>query len=274
MNTAFKISETEKLRPYIGDNLYELQESAHHLCLSLENGAYLFKLEYRNLNSDNLRLSPVTIYCSDDDFLIFSDYLSLPEDKNGVLSDAPFKMLALFLDELTENDADILDSYEAELGKLEQRLLNSTKELTSICDITDERRALSLIKRYYDQLDGIFDTLVQDELSAVPKNVKTHFTVLSHRVDHLCATVDHLREYITQLREEYQAQVDIEQNEIMKIFTVLTAVFLPLSLIVGWYGMNFKMPEYGWKHGYLFLIIFSIAVCLWTYRFIKHKKWF
>ena len=146
MNTAFKISETEKLRPYIGDNLYELQESAHHLCLSLENGAYLFKLEYRNLNSDNLRLSPVTIYCSDDDFLIFSDCLSLPEDKNGVLSDAPFKMLALFLDELTENDADILDSYEAELGKLEQRLLNSTKELTSICDITDERRALSLFR--------------------------------------------------------------------------------------------------------------------------------
>ena len=92
MNTAFKISETEKLRPYIGDNLYELQESAHHLCLSLENGAYLFKLEYRNLNSDNLRLSPVTIYCSDDDFLIFSDCLSLPEDKNGVLSDAPFKI--------------------------------------------------------------------------------------------------------------------------------------------------------------------------------------
>ena len=41
MNTAFKISETEKLRPYIGDNLYELQESAHHLCLSLEN-SFLF----------------------------------------------------------------------------------------------------------------------------------------------------------------------------------------------------------------------------------------
>ena len=274
MNTAFKLSDIERLRPYIGDNLYELQESAHHLCLSLENGAYLFKLEYRNLNSDNLRLSPVTIYCSDNDFLVFSDCLYLPGDANNALSDSPFKMLALFLDRLTENDADILDFYESELGRLEQRLLNSTKELASICDITDERRALSLIKRYYDQLDGIFDTLVQDELSSVPKNVKTHFIILDHRLSHLCATVDHLREYITQLREEYQSQVDIEQNEIMKIFTVLTAVFLPLSLIVGWYGMNFKMPEYGWKHGYLFLIVFSVSVCIWTYRFIKRKKWF
>ena len=54
------------------------------------------------------------------------------------------------------------------------------------------------------------------------------------------------------MREAYQAQLDYEQNQLMKAFTVLTAIFLPLSLIARWYGMNFSMPEYQWALGYPF----------------------
>ena len=68
--------------------------------------------------------------------------------------------------------------------------------------------------------------------------------------------------------------MDIEQNEIMKIFTVLSAVFLPLTLIAGWYGMNFSMPEYGWALGYPMVIVLSIAVCTACILFFRRKKWF
>jgi magnesium transporter len=60
----------------------------------------------------------------------------------------------------------------------------------------------------------------------------------------------------------------------MKVFTVITAVFLPLTLIVGWYGMNFTMPEYGWSHGYLYVIALSIVVCGICWLLFKRKKWF
>ena len=43
----------------------------------------------------------------------------------------------------------------------------------------------------------------------------------------------------------YQAQIDIEQNNLMKFFTVVTSIFAPLTLITGWYGMNLKLPELG-----------------------------
>ena len=97
---------------------------------------------------------------------------------------------------------------------------------------------------------------------------------MSHRVDRLEAAVAHLRECTTQIREAYQAQIDIEQNQIMKIFTVLTAVFMPLSLIVGWYGMNFQMPEYRWSFGYPLVILFSIVVCSVTAWIFKRKNWY
>jgi magnesium transporter len=60
----------------------------------------------------------------------------------------------------------------------------------------------------------------------------------------------------------------------MKVFTVLTAVFLPLTLIVGWFGMNVKMPEYSWNYGYLYVIVLSITVCGICGWIFKKKKWF
>jgi magnesium transporter len=60
----------------------------------------------------------------------------------------------------------------------------------------------------------------------------------------------------------------------MKTFTVMTSIFLPLTLIVGWYGMNLKIPEYDWDYGYPFVIAISIVVAVITLIYFKKKKWF
>ena len=102
----------------------------------------------------------------------------------------------------------------------------------------------------------------------------TYFEVLGNRCDRLLRQVLNLKEYIVQVRESYQAQIDIEQNRLMKIFTLVTSIFLPLTLIVGWYGMNLKMPEFGWEYGYPFVIAVCIlVVCIWLFV-IKKKGWF
>ena len=108
----------------------------------------------------------------------------------------------------------------------------------------------------------------------MPAHLHKRFAALDRRVDHLLESVRHLQEYTTQVREAYQAQVDIEQNQIMKIFTVITAIFLPLTLIVGWYGMNFPMPEYAWSKGYAYVILLSVAVCIACFAAFKKKRWF
>ncbi|MDD4096489.1 MAG: CorA family divalent cation transporter, partial [Oscillospiraceae bacterium] len=65
----------------------------------------------------------------------------------------------------------------------------------------------------------------------------------------------------------------INLNSIMKVFTVITSFFFPLTLIVGWYGMNLKMPEFGWRYGYLFVIGISVMTAIGTLLFFKRKKW-
>lgn len=64
------------------------------------------------------------------------------------------------------------------------------------------------------------------------------------------------------------------ENLESKVFTMVTSIFLPLTLIAGWYGMNLNMPEFGWKYGYLFVAgLCVLVVIVWLIVF-KKKKWF
>lgn len=61
----------------------------------------------------------------------------------------------------------------------------------------------------------------------------------------------------------------------MRAFTVITALFLPLSLIAGWYGMNFThMPELDWRYGYPAVIVLSALVCVILLVWFRRRKWF
>ena len=82
-----------------------------------------------------------------------------------------------------------------------------------------------------------------------------------------------MRESIVQLREAYDASIDISLNNVMKLFTVVTTIFLPLSLIAGWYGMNFTgMGELTWEFGYPFVIALSVVCVIVCLIIFKKKK--
>ena len=59
----------------------------------------------------------------------------------------------------------------------------------------------------------------------------------------------------------------------MKYFTVVTSVFLPLTLLVGWYGRNLRMPEFRWAYGYPFVIVLSIAIVVFMIWQFRRNKW-
>ena len=77
------------------------------------------------------------------------------------------------------------------------------------------------------------------------------------------------------MQDAYSSFLDMKLNHTMKIFTVVTTIFFPLTIIVGWYGMNFQsMPEFAWKYGYLYVILLSAAVITVLMLIAKKRKWF
>ena len=93
------------------------------------------------------------------------------------------------------------------------------------------------------------------------------------RCDRLHSHVEMLKEYLLQIRELYQSQIEVEQNKTMTFLTVVTTIFLPLTLIAGWYGMNFsEMLALHWRYGYLAVILISAGIVAAEIIYFRRKK--
>lgn len=186
---------------------------------------------------------------------------------------SPVRNFMFLLDLATRKDFKVLQDIEEEITDLEDSLITSNGE-GYIKDIVDFRKRLLELKRYYEQLVELFDELDENENSFFDASELKYCGNIANRVNRLHQTAQNLRDYVTQVREAYQSQVDISLNVTMKVFTVITAIFLPLTLVAGWYGMNLKMPEISWDYGYPFVILLCIAIVIFCIVIFKKKKWF
>ena len=184
------------------------------------------------------------------------------------------QMIYDILNDLIRDDLSVLEGLESRITLLEENVLNDA--------LADFNRKLTLLRRellylhsYYEELVGIGAELQENEAAVFePKRLKL-FKLFIERAARLSSNAQTLREYSMQVREVYQAQVDIQQNRVMKVLAVVTTLFSPLALIVGWYGMNFTgMPELRWPMGYPMVIMLSIVVVVACLIFFRRKKFF
>ncbi|ALB46879.1 magnesium transporter [Clostridium beijerinckii] len=182
------------------------------------------------------------------------------------------KLLYAFFDKLTFEDTYHIEELEYEIAALEEGLMTSKND-NYLKKIIMLRKKLLKLKRYYERLLNIAESIEENDNGLIDKKIIRYFRMFTNRINRLYQNVNNLRDYVTQVREAYQAQVDINQNQLMRLFTVVTTIFLPLTLIVGWYGMNFNMPEYGWSYGYPFVISISVSVVVLCGVWFKKNKW-
>jgi magnesium transporter len=276
MRQALKIKDIELLKDYVEGDIYARLLASRHACLALEDGAFLILFHYCDIKDPSHKEEKVCIYCSADHFIFLSNNAHCKK-LLGEMNDQidHFTLLLHFFQNLTANDVYDLEKIEDGITSLEDQLLMDKEiEPYRTSQIIGLRRELLKMKRYYEQLSLVTHELAENANNAISKDLLKKFHSVDRRIGYLLNSILHLREYVTQVREAYQAQIDIEQNHIMRIFTVITSVFLPLTLIVGWYGMNLQMPEYTWRFGYLCVILLSIAVFIGSIVFFKRKKWF
>ena len=182
------------------------------------------------------------------------------------------ELLAELFTVLIHDDLSALQELETRLTTLEQAVLAEDTE-KFIHKMSAIRRELNRENRFYTQLGDFAETLQEDADELLGHRAQRRIGYFSRRADTLARETQMLREYATQISGEYQAQVDILQNRVMKLLTIVTTIFLPLSLIVGWYGMNFDMPELGWRYGYPVIILVAVVVVLLLVRYFRRKKW-
>ena len=144
----------------------------------------------------------------------------------------------------------------------------------SIKDLSTIRNDLRDLRIHYAQLIDLSQELEENENEFFRENNERYFHLVCQRVQTLYDMTSSLSDYTTQIRDLYQTQLDLRQNRIMTVLTVITSIFMPLTLITGWYGMNFVyMPELQMKPAYPVVIAVSILIVVVSLVFFKHKKW-
>ena len=178
-----------------------------------------------------------------------------------------------FLEYLIKDDVIFITKLEHSLEELEDMVLEKGSDIPFNHEISGYRRKVSLFSHYYLQLADVSSILYEDDNHIFKEKEKRSFSLLTERVNRLHDETLMLRDYCVQIREVYQSLIDERQNEIMKLLTIVTTIVLPLSLVAGWYGMNFtNMPELTWHYGYGFIILLSIVITILNILYFKKKK--
>ena len=185
----------------------------------------------------------------------------------------PDQLLYLIFTHLLDGNGEALSSLEEEIERMEEKtVIKNPPDLTS--EIIELRKKLLELERFDAAMADLLEEALEGPSRFISERVFHGLRLYASRINRYADSVSHLKDYLTQVRDAYQNQIDIGLNETMKIFTVIATIFLPLTLIAGWYGMNFSMPEYSFAGGYSIVIIVSICVVIGCILFFKKKRWF
>lgn len=179
-----------------------------------------------------------------------------------------------FLVMLLEEEPTYLETLEKRISKLEEHILDGSIKNFNF-QMLEIKKEITKVHRFYSQLTEISEVLIENDDDFFDQNASVIFPIFAGRAQRLLSEIQSLREYAMQVEEVYQSEISIKQNDVMKVLTIVTTLFLPLSLITGWYGMNFVgMHELEWNYGYLSVTVLSAAVVALCLFIFKKKKFF
>lgn len=187
---------------------------------------------------------------------------------------SPTRFFIRLLDELLKDDIRHLQWVETKCFRLEEEI-NRGKEVDATNLLARHRKLLLTKSFQYQQLMDMSDSLAENINDFFSEKEVTCFLTFGKKIERLHGRTQMLREYMIQISELQQQLLDEEQNRIMRILTIVTTLFAPLTLIAGWYGMNFEhMPELQSTYGYLIVAIVCVSIIVVELIYFKRRKLF
>lgn len=178
-----------------------------------------------------------------------------------------------FLEQIVREDRVLLQNYDKKLDVMETEILEDNDGIT-FDQIYELRNAIRNLRVHYEQLLDFSQELEENENNFFINENLRYFRLYTSRIERLRDAAVAVSDHATQIPELYKTHLELRQNRIMTVLTVVTTIFLPLTLIAGWYGMNFLyMPELAFRWAYPVVIIISILIVIINITYFRKKKW-
>ena len=190
---------------------------------------------------------------------------------------SPALIMFELIEYLVRDDLPALEEYEKKLDEIEDMITDKISDVPDDFDgfVSEHRKELRRLSGYYELLADVTEVMAEAMTKAQHEKERQLFSFLSSKVDRLYRDTLGMSEYVLQIRDIYQSRISYGQNRVMHLLTIVTAIFMPLTLIAGWYGMNFRqMPELSFRYGYLFTAVLAVVIVVVEIIIFKRKKWF
>jgi len=146
--------------------------------------------------------------------------------------------------------------------------------------IHETRREIIMIRKYILPMREAVWSIYRSESSTFRDSVKPYIRDIHDHMNSVIETLEATREMVVSLSETYMSTLNLRLNEIVKLLTIISTIFIPLTFIVGIYGMNFNpdssiynMPELNWKWGYPAVWLAMLLITFGMIGYIKRRKW-
>lgn len=183
-------------------------------------------------------------------------------------------LMYLILDALAESYFDILETLKEQIDSLEDRVMEKTDQ-DHLLEIRRIKKELMKISKYIWPLRDVASLLGREAMELIRPATEPYLRDVYNRIVQAIDTTEICRDLLSGLADLHLSNTSNRLNEIMKVLTVISTIFIPLTFIAGIYGMNFAyMPELKlpWGYAATWGVMLAIAGCMIYY--FKKKKWF
>ncbi|MBS1557404.1 MAG: magnesium/cobalt transporter CorA [Bacteroidetes bacterium] len=183
-------------------------------------------------------------------------------------------LLYRLIDIIIDNYYVVLDAIGQQIEQIEEQIYNSNtgQEFRKIQRLKKE---LIFLRKALFPLRDALNKLIKDESGFIDPSNERFFSDVYNHVTHLINSLDTYRDLTSSLMDIYMNTQNTRLNEVMKVLTVISTIFIPLTFIVGVYGMNFQfMPELHWKFSYPVVWAVMLMVTIGMVFYFRYKKWF
>ncbi|WP_236026665.1 magnesium/cobalt transporter CorA [Geomonas diazotrophica] len=174
----------------------------------------------------------------------------------------------------------IVDHYFLVVEKLADRIEDVEDELVdnpttaTVQAIYRLKRQLLFLHKIFWPLREVVSSLQRRDSPLVRDTTVIYLRDLYDHIVQVLDTLETLREMLSGMLDIYLSSVSNRLNEVMKVLTIIATIFMPLSFVVGWYGMNFKqMPELEWPYGYPAVFALCLVLAGGMLVYFKNKRW-
>jgi len=189
----------------------------------------------------------------------------------GLKSD--YLMYAL-IDAVVDNYFSIIETLGNKIEDLETELFAGQAKDSINIDVQQLKREILKVRRAIFPLREIINRIEKGEHPLIYERTITYYRDIYDHLIQVSENIDIYREMIWGLMDMYMTTMSNKMNEVMKVLTIMSSIFIPLTFLAGIYGMNFEfIPELKYRHGYFVLLGVMLLLFIGLLFYFKRKKW-